>query len=67
MLVKISIFSSLNNTQNIYGSIRMTVTCVHGTMVVRPDWFVEIALGSSLIPVKARFILSLSLNQNDLL
>jgi hypothetical protein len=41
-------------------------TCDHG-LVVLPDCFCEIGLGSSLLPVKARFILSLSSFQNDLL
>jgi hypothetical protein len=27
-------------------------------LVVTPDWYVETALGSSLLPVKAQFILS---------
>jgi hypothetical protein len=35
--------------------------------VVIPDWLVETALGLSLLSVKARFILSLSLYQNILL
>jgi hypothetical protein len=44
----------------------MTVTCAH-RVEVTPDWLVQTALGSSLLLVKARFILSLSLYQNDLL
>jgi hypothetical protein len=41
-------------TQHIWHCIRMTVTCAHG-LVVTPDWFVETALSSSLLPVKAQF------------
>jgi hypothetical protein len=44
----------------------LNVTLAHG-LVVTPDWFVESALGSSLFPVKAQCMLSLSLYQNDLL
>jgi hypothetical protein len=57
---------SSSNTSNIWNCIRSTVTSVYG-LVVTPDFFSGTALGSSLLPVKARFILSLSLNKNDLL
>jgi hypothetical protein len=54
------------NTQNIWYCIRMTVASAHRE-VVTPDWCVETALHSSLLPVKDRSILSLSLYQNGLL
>jgi hypothetical protein len=57
-------FNSINS-ENIWYCIRMIVTCTHRVVVI-PDWCVETALGLSLLPVKARFILSLSLYWNDL-
>jgi hypothetical protein len=46
--------------------IRMTVTQSSG-LVITSDFFSGTALGSSLLPVEARLILSLSLYQNDML